>query len=80
MYYDLLIYHTLQRIERKVDLIMSEQSEIDQDVATLNAAVTNIQAEIAALQAANPALDLSALQTAVAAVAAIAPATPPPAG
>jgi peptidoglycan hydrolase CwlO-like protein len=80
MYYDLLIYHTLQRIERKVDLIMSEQAEIDQDVAELNTAVTNIQAEIAALQAANPALDLSALQTAIAAVAAIAPAAPPPAG
>jgi peptidoglycan hydrolase CwlO-like protein len=78
--YERLILAALQRIERKVDLIMSEQSEIDQDVAELNTAVTNIQAEIAALQTANPALDLSALQTAVAAVAAIAPAAPPPAG
>jgi predicted negative regulator of RcsB-dependent stress response len=59
---------------------MSQQDEINQDVQDLDGAVTNIEAEITALQQANPALDLSGLKTAVAAVAAIAPPPAPPAG
>lgn len=67
-----------QRIERR---IMSEQSEIDTETAAVLAAnasetasdtaiataVSAIAAEIATLQAANPALDLTALNEAVSA-------------
>lgn len=63
-------------------------AEVTQEDSDLNSAVTAIQAEIVALQQANPALDLSGLQsevdavkTAVAAAAALVPAPPtPPAG
>ena len=74
-------------INQKLDVLMSQQDEINTDVqaieagvAQLNTAATAIQAEIDALKAANPALDLSALDKAaadltgaVSAVAAIAP-------
>lgn len=59
---------------------MSQQDEINADVTELDTAVTAIQAEIAQLQQANPGLDLTALKTAVDAVAAIAPAAPPVTG
>jgi peptidoglycan hydrolase CwlO-like protein len=64
----------LQQINGKVDRLMSQQDEINADVTELDAAVTAIQAEITKLQTANPALDLTALKTAVDAVAGIAPA------
>lgn len=63
------------------DDVNADAAAIEAAVATLGTAVTAIEAEIAALQAANPAVDLSPLQTAVAdlapavaAVAAVAPA------
>ena len=65
----------LNRIETKVDTLMTEQAgidaaaqEIQADVAKQNTALAAIQAEIAALQAANPSLDLSGLNAAVAAL------------
>jgi predicted nucleic acid-binding Zn-ribbon protein len=74
-------------LSQKLDVLMSQQDEINTDVqaieagvAQLNTAATAIQAEIAALKQANPALDLTALDKAAAdlngavnAVAAIAP-------
>jgi septal ring factor EnvC (AmiA/AmiB activator) len=82
------IAEQLNRIEQKVDTIMSEQTQQQADInaattaitglettlstvaADLQGAVTNIQAEITALQQANPAVDTSALDTAVAGLAA----------
>jgi predicted nucleic acid-binding Zn-ribbon protein len=82
------LLQAIQILASKVDILMSQQDEIGADVqaiegavAQLNAAASAIEAEIAALQQANPALDLSGLQQAVAdlgtaasAVAAIPPA------
>jgi predicted negative regulator of RcsB-dependent stress response len=67
------IMRSLQQLHLKVDIVTEQQDEINADVAELTAAVGTIQAEIAALQAANPTLDLTALKSAVDAVAAIAP-------
>jgi len=62
------------------ETLVAAQSDIDAITAELGTALANIQAEIAALQAANPALDLSALQAAADALAAVAPpADVPPA-
>lgn len=72
---------------RKLDVLMSQQDELNADVQAVQQAVTDlgtaataIETEIAALKAANPALDLTALdaqvaslKTAVSGVAAIAP-------
>ena len=67
------IQRTVHTLDANVRHLMSQQDEINQDVAELTAAVSAISAEIAALQAANPELDLSALKTAVDAVSALAP-------
>ena len=67
----------LRQINGKVDKLMSQQDEINADVTELDGAVAAIQAEIAKLQGSNPALDLTALKTAVDAVAAIAPPAAP---
>jgi peptidoglycan hydrolase CwlO-like protein len=78
-------------INRMEKQIMSTQAEADaiaaelqQENSDLNAAVTGIQAEIDALKAAQPAIDLTALQdqadavkAAVAAAAALVPAPAP---
>lgn len=72
--------HLLWTINGKVDLLMTQQDDINADVTTLGTAVTNIENEIATLKATNPQLDLSALDAAVAQVSAIAPpaeTTPP---
>ena len=50
--------------------LVSVTNTIGTIASDLTAAVANIQAEIAALQAANPAVDTTALNAAVAAVAA----------
>ena len=85
------ILAAITTINRKLDVIMSQQDEINADVQAVSQAVTDlgtaataIEAEIAALKGANPALDLgpldaavSSLKTAVSGVTAIAP---PPAG
>ena len=76
---------------QKLDVLMTQQDDltadvqaIDQAVTDLGTAATAIEAEIAALKAANPALDLTALdtavgslKTAVSSVAAIAPPAAP---
>jgi hypothetical protein len=56
---------------------MATQADLDNLTAQLTAADQGIQAEIAALQAANPALDLSGLQAAVQATADLVPAPAP---
>ncbi|HEY5201347.1 MAG TPA: hypothetical protein VIJ31_10610 [Acidothermaceae bacterium] len=58
---------------------MSTQADIDALTTALTADDAAIATEIAALQAANPSLDLSALQAAVAATAALVPAATAPA-
>jgi hypothetical protein len=80
----------LHVINLKLDVLMSQQDDINADVTTIEAGVTAlgtaaaaIQAEIAALKAANPALDLSGLDKAAAdltgAVSGITAITAPPA-
>jgi len=80
----------LRVINLKLDVLMSQQDDINADVTTIEAGVANlgtaaaaIQAEIAALKAANPALDLSGLDKAAAdltgAVAGVAAIAAPPA-
>lgn len=68
------IRETLKRIETK----MATQADIDALTTALTADDAAIATEIAALQAANPSLDLSALQAAVAATAALVPAATAP--
>jgi hypothetical protein len=70
------ILRSLQALHLKADILMTQQDEIDADVTELNTATSAILAEIAALQAANPSLDLTALKAAADAVAAIAPPAP----
>jgi peptidoglycan hydrolase CwlO-like protein len=67
------VTRSLAELHAKVDALMSQQDEINTDVTELQAAVAAIADEIAALKAANPELDLSGLETAVAAVQALAP-------
>jgi predicted nucleic acid-binding Zn-ribbon protein len=84
----------LDTINKKLDVIMSQQDDLNTDVQAIQQAVTDlgtaatsIEDEITALKNANPSLDLSGLdtavasmQTAVSSVAAIAPPAAPPAG
>lgn len=67
------ILRSLQELHAKVDVLMSQQDDLTADVTTIEAGVaalgtaaTAITAEIAALKAANPALDLSGLDKAAA--------------
>jgi hypothetical protein len=82
------ILRAVQALTAKVALMADQQAEIAADVAAIQAGVqalgvadTAIQAEIAALKAANPQLDLTALDAAAAsltpAVAAISALAPP---
>ena len=79
-----------KKITKLEENIMAQQSDIDalaaalaQEDSDLNTAVAGIQAEIAALQNAQPALDLSGLQSQVdamrGAVDAASALVPPPA-
>jgi hypothetical protein len=70
---NLQILQSLQALHVKVDLLMSEQDQVAADVTTIEEGVANlgiaataIAAEIAALKAANPSLDLSGLDKAAA--------------
>jgi hypothetical protein len=67
------ILNAIGALNVKVNKLMTQQDdlnaaaqEIEADVAKQNTALAAIKAEIAALQAANPALDLSGLTAAVA--------------
>jgi predicted negative regulator of RcsB-dependent stress response len=67
------ILAAIAALSKKVDALMSDQSHLDAQVAqivagvaALNTAATDIEAEIAALKAANPAVDFTALDAAVA--------------
>ena len=84
------ILQAIKAVSAKVDILMTEQAgidaaaqEIQADVAAENTALAAIQAEIAQLQAGNPALDLTGLQSAVSALdsatAAEQAVVPPPA-
>lgn len=82
------IMRSLQLLHEKVDILMTQADDLAADVTTIEAGVAAlgqaaiaIQAEIDALKAANPALDLSALDAAAAAlspaVAAVSALAPP---
>ena len=84
------ILNAVNALNVKVSKLMTQQDdlnaaaqEIEADVAKQNTALDAIKAEIAALQGANPALDLTALNAAVAdldtATAAEQAVVPPPA-
>jgi prefoldin subunit 5 len=77
-------------INKKLDVLMSQQDDLNTDVQAIQQAVTDLGAaaasiedEITALKNANPALDLSALDAQVAslktAVSGVASIAPPPA-
>jgi chromosome segregation ATPase len=84
------LLRSLQELHAKVDVIMTQQddinaeaSQIEADVAAEGTALAAIKAEIASLQQQNPALDLSGLQAAVAQLdteTAAEQAAAPPAG
>lgn len=57
---------TLRAINAKADQIMSQQDDITADAAAIETAIAALAAEIAALKTANPALDLTGLDKAVA--------------
>ncbi len=66
------IRESLSVLHRKVDTVMSDQSQLDQtaanietDVQAINSGVQNVQAEIAQLQQANPSLDFSGVNSAL---------------
>lgn len=69
-------HHAIERI--RTAMSTSEQAVIDAITAEITTAASNIEAEIAALAAAHPAADLTALKAAADSLAAIAP-TPAPA-
>lgn len=69
----------LHRIHQTLELLVSDQSHLDADVAELVSDTSAIEAEIAALKAANPAIDFSALDSAVSALNAVAAPEAPPA-
>jgi hypothetical protein len=82
------IQRTVHAINAKADKIMTEQAGIDADVQTIEAGVAKlgdaaarIQAEIDALKAANPSLDLTGLDKAAAdltgAVSSVSALAPP---
>ena len=84
------ILAAITTVNRKLDVIMSQQDDITADVQAIGQAVTglgtattSIEAEIAALKAANPAVDLTGLDAAVGslktAVSGVAAIAPPPA-
>lgn len=68
---------TIETSIRKLGELMTvQQSDLDALTAALTADDAAILAEITALQVANPTLDLTGLTAAVAATAALVPATP----
>ncbi len=67
----------LSNLLERMDLLMSDQSRLDADVASLNTGLDAVEAEIKNLKNTNPTLDLSALESSVARVKADA-TTPTP--
>lgn len=65
------------RLDKMETTMADQQAEIDTDVAAIGSAVTSIETEIAALKAAQPQLNLAALDAAVAGLAAVVPAPAP---
>ena len=55
----------LRELNRKVDHLMAQQDDINAYAQAISTAVDGIAQDIADLKAANPALDLSALQASV---------------
>lgn len=67
-------HHEIQQLKRRMDKMSEQQSHLDADVQALNDGLTAIEAEIAALKAANPGVDFTGLDTAVSRVTADVPA------
>lgn len=75
-----IITEAFTTIHNQLGEIMSDQSHLDADVAALGGVLSDIEAEVAALKAANPAVDFTALDALVASAQANdpgAPAAPP---
>lgn len=75
------LQQSLASLHRKVDEVMSQQSELNADVGIIQQFLTDVEAEIATLEAANPAVDFTNMRTLVTAVQAADPgpgATPTP--
>ena len=69
-----VILDTLARLER---ILMATQADVDALVTRLNQATADIRQDIADLKAANPELDLSALESKVDALEGLALENPP---
>jgi peptidoglycan hydrolase CwlO-like protein len=72
------ILRIVRNIDTKVNLMSEQQAELNTDVANLVAALTAIEAEIASLKAANPAVDFTGLEAAIATAQGLAPAPAAP--
>jgi len=66
------IQRTVHTLDAKVDHMTSQQDDITADAAAIETAIAALAAEIAALKSANPALDLTGLDKAVADLGALA--------
>ena len=69
----------LHQLNRKVDILMTQQEKLDGLVAALQTHIDGIRQDIADLKAANPPVDFSGLEAKVNALAALDAENPPPA-
>lgn len=82
------VQHQLHTIKEQLQHMSDQQTQLDAavteinvDVQALTTGIANIQAELAAAQAANPGVDFTGLNAAVQSLdATAATVTPPPAG
>lgn len=58
--------HLVHELDRKADTIMATQADLDALVARIDTATAGIRQDIADIKAANPGIDLSALEDRVA--------------
>lgn len=73
----LKILSTLERMEHRLSDISASQAHLDAAVATLTTFVQDVEAEVAALKAANPTIDFTALDALVATATADDPGPQP---
>ena len=73
-----ITYDTWVILTRLEGLLMATQAQIDALATRINAAVADIRADIETIRAANPDVDLSALEAKVASLEGLAGENPPP--
>lgn len=68
----------IARINQLEETVSDNQAHEDADVASINASLDNVEAEIATLKAANPSVDFTGLDAVVARLKGDETAPPPP--